>query len=586
MRSCAALFLVTAGILAGQASPKDSGVVLRSTTRLVQVNVVVQDKRGRPVTNLEKEDFIVRDNGKQQEIKIFSIESKSKPYVPAGQLPPNVFSNRIEQRTGTPNSVTIILLDGLNTRWGDQLSAVPHVIKFLQQIQPGDRVALFGLSRDLRVLHDYTSESDQLLRTLATYQGLYSSVLATSQQVSGKPAPGKAPRLASEAAVPETNPNDPEEIALQGLRALLEEEEIYSEQLRIKTSLKALEAIANHVASIPGRKNLVWVSSAFPLVIGFLPGPAKNQREPAVTGPNSAQTPAARSRTPGQRNQPSAEPEDVHMKRIFGRAPMTFDAEVSRAVHALNNANLAVYPVDARGLTTDPGASTNIGTMKELAERTGGKAYYNRNDLQNSIREAVADSWVTYTLAYYPSEQNQDGRFREIRVRVNRPGLLVRHRKGYFDAGEPDAADDAARDAVMADAVWSPLDATGVRLDARVNFTGEPQGGQMLVEINVDASSLTLEQRDGRWNGKVDMLLLQTDDQGNGLEPISQTIRVEATEETYQKALKSGFVFRRAVTRQAGAKALRIVVRDAPSGSLGSLSVPFSKLVLLTQKPK
>ena len=492
-----------------QEAPHDTGLVLRSTTRMVQVNVVVLDKQGRPVAGLAKEDFIVRDNGKPQEIAAFSVESKDKPYTPAAPLPPNVFTNRLEQRSGAPSSVTIILLDGLNTKWGDQMTAAGHVVDFLGQIQPGDRVALFGLSRDLRILHDYTSDSAALVETLGTWRGLHGGLLAASQQVSDRQPYGGSASMATAGALTPRYADSPAQAVIEGLMDIIEEEANYAEEMRIKTTLKALEAVANHVAGIPGRKNLVWVSSAFPLSMGFLPGKEGNLRSSApgnaVGRPSDGGKPVPRSQTR------SAEMEEGHMQQVFGRNPMTLDQEVGRTIKALNNANLAVYPVDARGLTTDPGAATNISTMKDLAARTGGRAYYGRNDLRNSIREAVADSSVTYALAYYPREQQGDGEFRNIKIKINRPGVSVRHRKGYFDLSDTGPASPAAREAALLDAVWSPLDATSIRLDARVNPGAD---GKLAVETIIDAASLTLDPRKGRWHGKVDVLTVQTDGQG------------------------------------------------------------------------
>src|SRR5258708_37104025 len=74
----------------------------------------------------------------------------------------------------------------------------------------------------------------------------------------------------------------------------------------------------------------------------------------------------------------------------------------------------------------------NLDAMEELADRTGGRAAYNTNDLTSAISRAMDDSRVTYTIGYYSTDQNQDGKFREIKVRVDRGGLGVPYRKGYF----------------------------------------------------------------------------------------------------------------------------------------------------------
>src|SRR5205809_651861 len=94
--------------------------VLRVSTRLVEVSVVVENRKGEPVRDLGRDDFTVLDDGREQQISVFSVESEQPPPAPARPLPANTFSNRLEYHPGTPTSVTVILLDGLNTHFDDQ----------------------------------------------------------------------------------------------------------------------------------------------------------------------------------------------------------------------------------------------------------------------------------------------------------------------------------------------------------------------------------------------------------------------------------------------------------------------------------
>jgi VWFA-related protein len=124
--------------------------------------------------------------------------------------------------------------------------------------------------------------------------------------------------------------------------------------------------------------------------------------------------------------------------------------EIQRATRALNNAQVALYSVDARGLigafTYDRGRARvvtlsmvydNLDILTITADETGGRAFYNTNDLARSLHRALDDAGHTYVLGYYPSHGRWDGRYRQIRVRVTRPGVEVRHRRGYFATLEP-----------------------------------------------------------------------------------------------------------------------------------------------------
>src|SRR5260221_4893835 len=112
---------------------QDQPPVFRTTTRLVQVNVVVHGKDGQPVADLKKETFTVFETGKPQEIASFSVDSLSKSLANPAKLPPHIFSNQLARQSGVPTSVTVILLDSLNTKWADQTYARKAVIDFLLQ---------------------------------------------------------------------------------------------------------------------------------------------------------------------------------------------------------------------------------------------------------------------------------------------------------------------------------------------------------------------------------------------------------------------------------------------------------------------
>jgi hypothetical protein len=216
--------------------------------------------------------------------------------------------------------------------------------------------------------------------------------------------------------------------------------------------------------------------------------------------------------------------------------------------------------------------------MKALADSTGGRASYNGNDLKNAIRHAMEDAQVTYTLGYYSTNEEQDGKFREIKVKVDRPGVNVRYRKGYFamSEGEQDAK---SRKAQLTSAVWSPLDATAITLNARVDIVDKPEPNTVNVLAQVDIATLRLEQKDGRWAGKIDFIFVQKDEQGRALGGgITDTLDLNLKQESYLKLLTTGLIYRKTFPRQPKSVNLRIAVTDAGTGSTGSLSVPFSQV--------
>ncbi len=143
-----------------------------------------------------------------------------------------------------PTSVTVILLDALNTHFIDMAYARGQVKKFLKQLRPGDRVALYGLSNELYVLHDFTQDADSLLRALDDSKNTENFHVGASEET---PA--------------DTGDDNVDAFMDQASHQIAE----YANIDRADLTAQALEAIADHLAGMPGRKNLVWVSGAFPI---------------------------------------------------------------------------------------------------------------------------------------------------------------------------------------------------------------------------------------------------------------------------------------------------------------------------------
>jgi VWFA-related protein len=501
------------------------------TSRVVEVSLVAEDREGRPVTDLRAEELVLRDEGRPQRIASFSGPPPpgASPSAPAS-LPPDAFTNRLELLAGGVPSVTAILFDGLNTPMTRRSYARERVLAFLKRLEPGPPVALYTLGRGLDVLHEVTTDPRPLVRALEQHRG------------EGPAAPETgAPSL---------------DLAGTGLEAFgswlsqLETNliEHYAQDRALRT-LRSLVAIANHLERVPGRKNLVWVSGSFPVWIG-------------------------RDRVPLPERPPPRE-QDLW-------------PEIERAARALNAASLAVYPVDARGLMAPAEYAperaaisremqladrSGFATMETLAARTGGEAFYRDNDLGQAFRRAVADAAAAYRLGYEPTHDEWNGEFREIRIEAKRPGVRLRHRRGYF--AQPEApADDWYRSGVLGAAVWSPTDATRLGLTVRVRPSA---GDTVRVEVGIDARDVAFRPTGDGFRGRLDAWLVQLDPGGVLLDTASRVADLNLDRITYEQVRASGELpFAENVKRDPRAAVLRVLVRDVATGALGSVSVPLA----------
>ena len=197
---------------------------------------------------------------------------------------------------------------------------------------------------------------------------------------------------------------------------------------RVDLTVYAMELIAKHMEGLAGRKKLLWFTSSFPAEYSYQ----------------------------GSRN---GSPQ-IEIREFSGK--------IDKAAKALNQANVAVYPVDPRNPYDGGFAAPGIDTMNLFAGKTGGRAFYVMNDLEPAIRTIVDDDQVTYMLGFYPADVKLDGSFHPISVKVARSGVDVRYRKGYF-ATDSKPPTEKQRSGALEEAFLNPLEATGIGLMGTCN---------------------------------------------------------------------------------------------------------------------
>jgi hypothetical protein len=220
------------------------------------------------------------------------------------------------------------------------------------------------------------------------------------------------------------------------------------------------------------------------------------------------------------------------------------------------------------------GAPETFDTMRLLAERTGGKAFYGTNDISGAIRRAMNDSRATYMLGYYPATVKWDGSFHELKVKVAAPGAEVHVRSGYFAFSDVPSATPKNDRAIISQLAASRLPATGIGLRANMQTS---QASILTVEVNVDLREIQMQQKEGRFNSTVQSVFLQLDSAGHILEVDDRTFHPDFDASTYHRVLQSGISDTRQLRVLPNAAQLCIVVRDAASANTGSIYLPLAQ---------
>lgn len=562
----------------------------RAQANLVLVDVVATDAHNRPVDHLTAKDFTVLEDGKPQTLKLFEEHlPQTAPAVPAPKLAPGVFTNRSAVADGGP--LNVIVLDKLNTPTKNQPYLNEQLVKYLQDAPPGQRVAIFGFGTRLYLLQGFTSDPKQLLSFLKSKRALSpDSPLLDGVEEGGD---NMAVDTLEDAAYDgELGAAD----MLQHLRQFMADQQAFQQQLRVRYTLDDFNALARYLANLPGRKNLLWFSGSFPLSI--LP--------------------------------------DEKLMYPFANV-LDAEDEFRETVNLLTRCQVAVYPVDARGLQVAPMMSAaNSGrsyvrdptaysrdlskfstrnafeqsTMRQMAEETGGEAFVNTNGLKEATEKALAMGTHYYTLAYAPSNSNWHGEFRHIKVALDQPGLTLAYRRGYY-ADDP-AADaekhhaDSAKDApppydpVRTAMMHGAPNPTQILFDAEVHPVSndvEPQLAagnhadpktkgpfrRYLVTIHAETSGLhCINLPQNQHQCRVEFVTNAYDADGALVNQQLNGVQVTLPEARYQALLHTRLGYHQQISVPAkGTYFLRVAVHDPQSGHIGALELPVAAVAKL-----
>lgn len=540
---------------------------IRVTTRMVLVDVVVTDKEGKPVLGLKPQDFTLEESGKAQKISAFVTPEQNQPPAPGPALPPGIYSNRAPYRSpGSP--ITVLLLDAANTQFKDQAYARSQMLKFVrEQYRPGQRMAVFTLTDSLHVLQDFTTDPQLLYNALQGYvpqpRPFASAVQPTSPVTTGTPTPSSTVTSldastppANETAASATNFRGLPIFMVAGIQNFADAAVSYDLERRTGITFEALDELARALGGLPGRKNVIWVTGDLPFTL--------NPENRVMTDAElSEDLPSFNTRRV-----------DEHSSGDYAATARRAGAEQIRDADArLAAAQIALYPVDARGLSISLDQDAQE-VMREMARDTGGRAYVNQNEIKQGVERAMQDTSATYTLGYYTTNKKWDGKYRNIKIKVDRQGLALQHRRGYF-ALDPTQVKGYKPGQEVAAALGDAVPATQVAFSARV-LPSPSAKGKLGVDFLVDASTLTAEDASG--GKKMNVLFYATAFSQNGKMLGSQSQKVDQTfnSSDYQQIMQHGMMLHLELTPPSHATQLRLAVQDARTGLVGTIDAPLT----------
>jgi VWFA-related protein len=570
-------FVLTASILVPTLAqnPVKPDDTVRITTNLVQIDVVVTDKKGMQVMDLKPEDFEILEDGKKRVLTHFSYISTGR----SATAEANPRANSAEpvkpaelKREHVRRTVALVI-DDLGLSYESFGYARQALTKFVdQQMQPNDMVAVLRTSAGIGVLQQFTSDKRQLhaaierVRWNPLGRGDLSPVGTLNQKSIG------ADILASNYYMQEA-------------------EEIRAGVYSVGT-LGTVNAIVRGLGEMPGRKSVVLISEAFQMFTAQGRNVDLVQALDRLTDEANANSVTIYTVDASGLQSYTFEASDavagysyVIDPSLFGGPkpadpPRTLSRADTLSAQAQQDSTAAFRRLAALSSMREQQAGETHTVLSYLAQRTGGMFERNRNDLSTSIDRIMQDQQGYYLIGYRPDESTvalkDVNRLHNLKVKVKRSGLKVRSRAGYFGVTDEDRRrKPRTREAQLTNALLSPFASGDVHIQLTSLFGDEPNGGGSYLRslLHVDAKDLTFkEDADGARTAQLETVAVAFGDSGQIVDQINypQTVRA-ANAADYQRMLEDGLVYILTFPiKKGGPYQMRVAVRDTTSERTGA----------------
>jgi VWFA-related protein len=523
--SCSALFSALVFCFAAALSPAQTPTnhvgqapaapapLIRTQTRLVVLDVLVTDSHGDPVKGLTLTDFELREDGAKHVLKTAEEHGIAAPASGAASAPaslpagPGVYSNK----PPSGEVWNVLLLDYLNPVFELRASAREQLEKFVRELPPEQPVALVVLGNPTKLAVPFSGGAAGVLK-----------FLEDKKSSASPPVPLGFADIMPLVPVRKLTP-DPDLDQDQSMREIL----------------FSFAGMANWLSRYPGRKNVYWLSTGFPRI---------NQDDI----------------DPGQPDPKLQRPDSERRAGIFGKEQVQMDK-------LLQNARVAVYPIDLSGVHINP---TNIrdfnrlGKLADFAEQTGGVLRINNNDVGMMLREEFNRSREFYTLTYTPSGKNWNGQLRKISLAVKQRGYQLAYRQSYY-------ATDVALKTPTVDDFNQALthDAEQIN-DVIFSVHAKKDAGNVVLDYSIDPHSIDFATTaDGHHNANVECVVTEYDAAGKLLGTARAKGTASVTPKKWSDVNQSGIPGHTVVPFEAKLAFLKVGIRDSSTGRFGTLEM-------------
>jgi VWFA-related protein len=525
-------------------SSQQPPVTFRAEVNYVEVDARVLDEQGNFVTGLQQGDFEVLEDGKPQKVDVFSLVNipvarAERPLFASRPIEPDVDSNV----RGYDGRIYLIVLDDFHTAAQRSVLTRRAARQFVERyVGANDTAAVVFTSARQDASQEFTNNKRLLLAAIDKFMGR-------------KPRSSTLERLDEEARTRDTRQaGDP-----------IMDPQAFERGYNSRVAVETIRNLAQYMSGISGRRKAMVL---------FSEGIDVDITDPFGNGGVTANAQTA-----------------------AGRDSTVVLQTMRDAIGAATRANVAIYGVDPRGLTSladdaievqDLPRDNSMGLMsfqnelrlqqdslRIMAGETGGFAVVNSNDFNAAFDRIVQDNSSYYVLGYYSANTRRDGRFRRIEVKVNRPGVTVRARKGYAAAkGKAPENKDAPGTpaAALRAAISSPLPVAGLPMEATAAvFKGAAPNGAVVISTLIGTRTLELTEKEGTFQNTLELVITAVDYKGKSFDGGRHTVGLKLKPENVQRVRATGFRALNQIDLPPGRYKLRIAVAETGSSRAGSV---------------
>ncbi|MDX6385664.1 MAG: hypothetical protein QOK48_3237 [Blastocatellia bacterium] len=545
----------------------DDDDVIKVTSNLVSLDVIVKDKKGKLLTDLKPEDFAVSENGVPQKIAFFDSTLTSTTSSEAGQTSAStgIDSTQTTPRgpSGWPRNIIALVLDGQSTELANLKHVREGTIKYIRErISDSDSVALFSISGGLQLLQPFTQDKAKLIASVekaydssivsktSEARDISENISALRDRVAG--GPPDEPIAATPGAGAAGSAAAQAMIARRMLEQYIQLRSSLSAQ-QTRPVLAALAAIAEGLRAIPGKKTLVMFSQ------GFV-------------------------------------------------ATEALDWQVQSTIDIANRANVAIYIIDSGGLTggaptsgalvsgsplggisgalsmeqrrrsaagesvfdiaRQEGLNRQQDLLYRISEDTGGHFIKNTNDIAGGLERIDTEIRSRYTLSYRSTDQNFDGSFRKVKIEVRRPETTVLTRPGYYAIPPtqivPLSPDDRKLMANFANMQAHPT----LPLSLTLNSFRSREGVYIVpLSFEITPAEVKFERQGDKQRLQLEVLgVIRAEGEDKILSRLGGNFDVSLTPQQYESIVNDKIFYRQDMQLYAGNYTVDLIVRDRLSG--------------------